>query len=114
MKLNEYQNLSKRTMPVIGDVTDAEEVGSVRANYALGAAGEAGEVADLVKKEVFHGHETSIDEMRKELGDVMHYVAGLATLYGLRLDDVAQGNIDKLQKRYPSGFSEKASRERVE
>jgi len=114
MNLNEYQNLSKRTMPVIEDVTDEAEVGTVRVNYALGVAGEAGEVADLVKKEAFHGHETNLDEIRKELGDVMHYVSGLATLYGLKLEDVAQGNIDKLRKRYPDGFSEKASRERVE
>ncbi|GAB3801552.1 nucleoside triphosphate pyrophosphohydrolase family protein [Virgibacillus kimchii] len=114
MNLNEYQSLSQRTMPIIEDVTDAEEVGSVRANYALGAAGEAGEVADLVKKEVFHGHETSIDEIRKELGDVLHYVAGLATLYGLSLEDVAVANLYKLERRYPSGFSEQASRERAE
>ncbi|MFA1820574.1 nucleoside triphosphate pyrophosphohydrolase family protein [Virgibacillus oceani] len=114
MKLNEYQDISQRTMPIIGDVTDEGEVGSVRANYALGAAGEAGEVAELVKKEVFHGHYTTVDEMKKELGDVLHYLSGLATLYGLRLEDVAKRNIDKLQKRYPGGFSEEASRERVE
>src|SRR5699024_5404499 len=104
MNLNEYQNLSKRTMPVIEDVTNPAEVGTVRVNYALGVAGESGEVADLVKKEAFHGHYTTVDEMKKELGDVLHYVSGLATLYGLRLEDVAQGNIDKLKKRYPSGF----------
>lgn len=114
MNLNEYQNLSKRTMPIIEDITDEKEVGNVTVNYALGVSGEAGEVADQVKKEVFHGHEMDLDAIKKELGDVLHYVAGIATLYGLELEEVAQANIDKLQKRYPYGFSEEDSKKRVD
>jgi NTP pyrophosphatase (non-canonical NTP hydrolase) len=77
--------------------------------YALGIAGEAGEVADLLKKSLYHGHELSIDKLRKELGDVLWYVAALARIYGLTLSGVATVNIEKLRKRYPAGFSNEAS-----
>jgi len=114
MKLNEFQNISKRTMPFIEDVTDVDQVNKVRVNYALGVAGEGGEVADQIKKEVFHGHETNQKEVKKELGDVMHYVAGLATLYGLTLEEVAIANNDKLRERYPSGFNSADSIKRAD
>jgi NTP pyrophosphatase (non-canonical NTP hydrolase) len=52
------------------------------ATFALGIVGEAGEVADMVKKELGHDHETDRVEMAKELGDVLWYTAALAKLYG--------------------------------
>jgi NTP pyrophosphatase (non-canonical NTP hydrolase) len=106
MNLNEFQSLSIRTMPGNDDrgVT----------NYALGLAGESGEVVDIIKKNVFHGHEPDREAIKKELGDVMHYVAGLAWMYGFTLEEVAQGNIDKLKKRYPDGFSVEASVNRID
>lgn len=107
MKLNEYQELSKRTMP-------KEDMKKVSANYAMGLTGESGEVTDLLKKWIFHKHDLDRMELKKELGDVLHYLSGLATLHHFTLEDVAQGNIDKLKKRYPEGFSEQASKERVE
>lgn len=107
MELNEYQELSKRTMP-------KENMRKVTANYAMGLTGEAGEVTDLLKKWIFHGHSLDRMELKKELGDVLHYLSGLATLHHLELDSVAQGNIDKLKARYPEGFSEEASKQRVE
>jgi NTP pyrophosphatase (non-canonical NTP hydrolase) len=107
MKLNEYQELSKRTMP--------KEVNlQSKANYAMGLTGEAGEVTDLIKKELFHGHKIDRDAVKKELGDVLHYAAGLATMYGFTLEEVAKGNVEKLVKRYPTGFSKEASVNRVE
>lgn len=105
--LNEFQELSKRTMPKIhSDMT--------KANYALGATGEAGEVADIVKKEVFHGHPVDPDSIKKEIGDTLHYLAGLATMYGLTLQEIAEANIEKLRKRYPEGFSTVDSIKRVD
>lgn len=81
--------------------------------FALGVAGEAGEVADLVKKEVGHGHDEDPERMLKELGDVLWYVAMLADAYHLSLEQVARANARKLAARYPGGFSEEASRNRV-
>jgi len=75
----------------------------------LGIAGEAGEVADLIKKEVGHGHEAKGQKVMEELGDVLWYVARLADLYGFTLSDVATVNIDKLKARYPEGFSTERS-----
>jgi NTP pyrophosphatase (non-canonical NTP hydrolase) len=81
---------------------------------ALGAAGEAGEVADLVKKQVGHGHPVDQDKVAKEIGDVLWYLANLAEEYGLRLGDIAHLNNEKLRQRYPNGFSTADSMRRVD
>jgi NTP pyrophosphatase (non-canonical NTP hydrolase) len=81
---------------------------------AIGLAGEAGEVADLVKKGIFHQHGLDRAALVKELGDVLWYVAALCTKLGVSLDDVMQLNIDKLRQRYPEGWSAEASRNRTE
>lgn len=73
-------------------------------NYCLGLAGESGEVVDLLKKHVFHGHMLSRDEVKKELGDVLWYLANICSVLDIQLDQVADKNLDKLFKRYPDGF----------
>ena len=105
MTLDEYQQLAART---IGTRTNSDQL----ANMALGLAGEAGETADMLKKHLFHGKPLDVGEVIKELGDVMWYVAGMATTIGASLDDVAQRNVDKLRRRYPDGFSAEASAKR--
>lgn len=79
---------------------------------ALGVAGEAGEVADLVKKEMGHGHVPDERAIAAELGDLLWYVAMLADAYGLTLGDVARFNAQKLALRYPEGFTPERSRNR--
>ena len=79
---------------------------------SMGLAGEAGEVVDLLKKYVFHGHDFDSAKVRDELGDVLWYVAALAAACELSLDEVAEHNAAKLRARYPDGFSEEASRGR--
>lgn len=111
LSLNDYQQLSKRTMPR-HDTQHSKREATL--NYLLGASGEMGELVDLFKKELFHGHEKSHIEKVKELGDILHYVSGLATLLDVDLETVARVNIEKLEKRYPSGFSSEASINRVE
>lgn len=105
--LDEFQRLASRTANVhAGPQTDH------LANFALGLTGEAGEVADMVKKHIFHGHRLDETEMKKELGDVLWYVSQLAEVLGMDLSDIADMNIKKLQKRYPLGFSEQDSQNR--
>jgi NTP pyrophosphatase (non-canonical NTP hydrolase) len=70
----------------------------------LGLCGETGEVAELVKKASWHGQPIDPDRMAKELGDVLWYVADLASHYGLSLEAIAAGNVEKLRRRYPDGF----------
>ena len=69
-----------------------------------GLCGEAGEVANLVKKEAWHGKPMDLEKLTSELGDVLWYVADLASHYGLSLETIAAGNVDKLRARYPEGF----------
>lgn len=83
-------------------------------NGALGLTGEAGEVADLIKKYIFHGHELDEDTLVKEMGDVMWYMALLCHALDIQLSTVMERNIEKLEKRYKDGFSEEASRNRKE
>lgn len=74
------------------------------ATLGLGIAGEAGEVADLIKKHLGHGHDLDWPKLREELGDVLWYVACLADRLGLSLSEVADANVEKLKRRYPDGF----------
>jgi NTP pyrophosphatase (non-canonical NTP hydrolase) len=108
MNFSEYQKASERTMALHRDLKE------LRSNFAMGLAGEAGETVDLLKKWLFHGHTVEEDKLVKELGDVLWYVAALASSFGLNLDDVAKANVDKLLKRYPAGFSTEASLNRKE
>ncbi|MCY8197906.1 nucleoside triphosphate pyrophosphohydrolase family protein [Bacillus spizizenii] len=120
MDIKRFQELSQRTMPTIGSQVNVEgdEVTMTKhlitANYAMGLAGEAGEVTDLIKKSVFHGHSLDKQEAEKEIGDVMHYVAGLATLLGLDMETILDKNIKKLQKRFPNGFNSADSVKRAD
>lgn len=72
----------------------------------LGLPGEAGEVADLVKKIMFHQkpfNEENINKFKKELGDVLWYVAAAAIALNFNLDDIINENMRKLLDRYPGG-----------
>lgn len=72
---------------------------------ALGLAGEAGEVADKVKKIIRDGRTDSLykNEIAKEIGDVLWYCAVLADDLGYTLQQVAEMNIHKLHSRAAKG-----------
>ena len=69
----------------------------------LGLGGEGGEIADYVKKVLFHGKDFDPEVLKKELGDVMWYVAFACNTLGCTIQDVIDQNVEKLQARYPSG-----------
>ena len=108
ISMNDYQQLALRTAGNHGDFD------RTLMYTALGLTGEAGETAEMIKKAFFHGHELDREKVKKELGDVLWYVAVMADALDMSLDDVAQHNIDKLARRYPEGFSQDRSRNRVE
>lgn len=70
---------------------------------ALGLNGEAGEVADLVKKSVFGGHPLDREKLILKLGDVLWYIAEAASGLDTTLDEIMGRNIAKLEARYPTG-----------
>ena len=96
MQLSDYQERSRATAVYPG-------VGANLLYPTLGLCGEAGAVAEKIKKMVRDDAGVLSPERRealaKELGDVLWYVAQLATEAGLDLDAVAAGNLDKLLSR---------------
>lgn len=101
MSPNEYQNECLRTANANPDTTTERDR---LANWALGLAGEAGEVADALKKHLFHGKPLDRDALLKECGDVSWYLAVLASELGFTLDEVFLKNVEKLRARYPLGW----------
>lgn len=79
-------------------------------NAVLGLNGEAGEVADLVKKWLYHGHELDLHKLKKEICDCQFYVSLAASAVDERLEAIAQLNVDKLTHRYPHGFTVEESK----
>ena len=108
MTANEYQKYALVTMNK--NLTKEQML----TNGVMGLCGESGECCDIVKKYMFQGHELNREKLIEELGDVAWYLA--CTAYGLDipLEEVLKGNIDKLKKRYPQGFSAERSVNRDE
>ena len=72
----------------------------------VGLAAESGEFLEIVKKMVFQGKpwdEHNREHLIIELGDVMWYVAQACMALDISFDEVIEGNIKKLEKRYPGG-----------
>ncbi|PIS40128.1 MAG: hypothetical protein COT32_01400 [Candidatus Nealsonbacteria bacterium CG08_land_8_20_14_0_20_36_22] len=104
MDFKEYQKLSKRTAnyPNIGTKKEDAFLYPI-----LGLAGESGEVVEKIKK-IFRDDKGVLKEERKEmikkeLGDVLWYLAQVATELNLSLDDIAKSNIKKLSSRLIRG-----------
>ncbi|MCL4344078.1 MAG: nucleoside triphosphate pyrophosphohydrolase family protein [Nitrososphaerota archaeon] len=95
MNFNEYQKLAH--------LTAVYPSNSAKYYLTLGLTGEAGEVANKIKKEIRDNEPVNKDEIKGELGDVLWYLSELALTYGIGLDDVARSNIEKLQDRKRRG-----------
>ena len=104
---NQYQALAARTMNHELDWTDQEM-------HALhGMAGEVGELNSIYQKS-YQGHPTSIEHLKKELGDLLWFVAKYCTAMGWTLEEIMLLNIEKLRARYPEGFDAEHSLNRAE
>jgi NTP pyrophosphatase (non-canonical NTP hydrolase) len=97
MDFSEYQTSAKRTAIYPGRLDG-------RVYYpALGLAGEVGELLNKIKKQARDGKVLDKNEIAGELGDVLWYVSQIAEELGLRLEDVAAHNIEKLRSRDERG-----------
>lgn len=102
MDMNEYQWLAARTI-------NKNLYPEQQAYHALhGMVGEIGELHSLYQKS-YQGHGMDKAHLKKELGDLLWFIAEYATSMGWPLEEVARGNIDKLIARYPEGFEEDKS-----
>lgn len=99
---NEYQGLAARTMNYELTTEDQQY-------HALhGMVGEIGEIHSIFQK-VYQGHELDQEHIKKELGDLLWFIAEFCTVGGVTLEEIMQMNIDKLKARYPDGFKEENS-----
>jgi NTP pyrophosphatase (non-canonical NTP hydrolase) len=88
----------------------AEEVELLRLFHAaVGVSGESGELLDAVKKAVIYGKKLDMTNVKEELGDILFYVTLAASSIGVNLDTLMQLNQDKLNKRYPTGYTDAAA-----
>ena len=94
MTLKEYQEFASKGILPAGQGKN----GAI--HFALGLAGETGEVCDIIKKREFHGRDIPVEDIKKELGDVMWYVANLCNAFHFSIEDVIADNVQKLTKRY--------------
>ncbi len=85
-------------------------------DWALGVSSEAGEVAGLIKHQVFHKQAVPTISIAKEIGDVLWYLSALCQTLGISLADCAELNIAKLEHRHKGSFSfdGSANRRRLE
>ena len=97
MEANEYQRLAART--INKNLVDYEK----EAHALHGMVGEIGEIHSLYQKR-YQGHDFDEEHMKKELGDLLWFIAEYCTVKGWDLGSVMQMNIGKLRARYPEGF----------
>lgn len=107
MTVNDYQTQAMATL------NPALSKKDVLINSVMGLCGESGEAIDIVKKWLAQGHPLDRDALIRELGDVAWYLAEAATALDVPLEEVFQGNLQKLRSRYPQGFDMTRSQTRL-
>ena len=73
---------------------------------SVGMCAEAGEFTEIVKKIIFQGkpvNEENLFHLKRELGDIMWYVAQACIGLDISLDEIMEMNVEKLVARYPGG-----------
>jgi len=83
-------------------------------HMAVGICGEAGELIDAIKKACVYNKPLDRENAIEELGDIEFYLQGIRAGLNVSRDEVLQANIDKLEKRYPKGYTDKAAQDRVD
>jgi NTP pyrophosphatase (non-canonical NTP hydrolase) len=93
MNINQYQYDAMKT-----------RLPSANEDYSLlGFVGEVGELYSLLAKSIRDGKDLDTEMVKKELGDCLWFIAAIATDFGFTLEDVAEVNLTKLNKRKTKG-----------
>lgn len=101
LSLKKYQELVKETAK--GDFKNKNDE---LANWGLGVAGEAGDLAGCIKKTIYHGNDQTLGT-RENVGDTMWYLAMICNFHGWNFEEILAENIKKLRERYKKGFTSK-------
>lgn len=107
MNGNEYQKLASRT--INQDLNPARQ----ELHALFGMCGEIGELQSIYQKE-YQGHPFDSVHAKKELGDLLWFIAEYCTAMNWKLEDVMTLNIQKLKERYPDGYDDWHSLHRKE
>lgn len=82
----------------------------MKAHCAMGISGEAGELTDCIKKEIFYGKPLDRKNLIEELGDLRFYIQATQNVYGISEQEVLQANAYKLSERYAGlAYSDEAA-----
>jgi NTP pyrophosphatase (non-canonical NTP hydrolase) len=81
---------------------------------ALGISGESGEIVDIVKKHAMYNKEVDLNHLKEEIGDTLYYMAIMLDEMGSSFEEVMKLNHDKLEKRFPTGYTNAAAIARVD
>lgn len=97
MTLEEYADWveSGWTRKVISEQDDLREL----AVMSLGLPGEVGEVIEHIKKEIRGDGPLDREKLKLELGDVQHYLCRIARRYGISMQEILAGNVEKIEAR---------------
>lgn len=83
-------------------------------HMALGIAGEAGEIVDVVKKHTIYDQILDVSHLCEELGDLEFFLSHLRELAGLSRSEILEANVKKLRARYGDRFTNEAAKERAD
>ena len=103
------------SLDIIDEMTDGKVAPERLITAALGISAEGGEFTEIVKKCIFQGKpmdEHTIYHLKRELGDIMWYIAQGCIALEVPLEDIIWMNIEKLEARYPNGFEQFRSENR--
>lgn len=81
---------------------------------AVGVSGEAGEFLDAVKKSWVYKKPLDVANAHEELGDILFYIQAACNHFGWDFQHLIDGNVAKLIKRYPTGYSDQAAQARAD
>lgn len=81
---------------------------------AMGISGEAGELMDAVKKHILYNKPLDVTNVKEEVGDLLWYMSLMLDEVGSSFEEVMKMNHDKLEKRFPGGFTEKLAQQRLD
>jgi NTP pyrophosphatase (non-canonical NTP hydrolase) len=105
------------SLDIIDEMTDGKVAPERLITAALGISAEGGEFTEIVKKCIFQGKpmdEHTIFHMKRELGDVMWYIAQACIALDTSFEEIIYMNTEKLESRYPNGFDAFRSNNRKE